>query len=273
MKSSSIKLRLGLGIVALFIFAGTVIFENLQDNPPDQDKTFHWIQGGIVRGDTTKREMAITFTGGDYGDGGDHIRNVLKQLNVKASFFFTGDFYRNNEFQAIVRKLREDGHYLGAHSDKHLLYCDWEKRDSLFVTKSVFTKDLEDNYDEMRQFGIRPEDALYFMPPYEWYNDSISLWTRQAGYQLINFTSGTRSNADYTTPDMTNYIASEEIYQSIVIYEQASKSGLNGFILLIHIGTAAARTDKFYFRLEELINWLRSGGYELKRIDELLDGS
>ncbi|MCK5702866.1 MAG: hypothetical protein KAI29_17005 [Cyclobacteriaceae bacterium] len=108
------------------------------------------------------------------------------------------------------------------------------------------------------------------MPPYEWYNDSISKWTADAGLQLINFTQGTRSNADYTTPDMDQYLSSEEIYQSIVNYEAKNANGLNGFILLIHIGTAPERTDKLYNRLEKLVLWLKSKEYDLMRIDELL---
>lgn len=236
----------------------------------DNSNQFQWIQWGIVRGDTTSRALSLVFTGGDFGDGGDHILNVLNEQGVKSSFFFTGDFYRNPAFEDIIAQLVADGHYLGAHSDRHLLYCDWEKRDSLLVTKKQFLDDLHANYEEMKRFGIEPEEAQYFMPPYEWYNDSISRWTQEAGFQLINFTSGTRSNADYTTPDMANYISSEEIYRSIVNYEKSSQSGLNGFILLIHIGTAPARTDKFYYRLDELIAWLQDQGYQLKRIDELL---
>lgn len=231
---------------------------------------FACIHGGIVRGDTTKMDLSIVFTGGDYGDGGEYIKKSLKNHNVKASFFFTGDFYRKPEFQSIIEKLKTDGHYLGAHSDKHLLYCDWDKRDSLLVSKNEFLTDLKANYQEMEKFGIIPEQARYFMPPYEWYNDSISQWAKEAGFQLINFTSGTRSNADYTTPNMESYITSQEIYQSIVDYEQTSSSGLNGFILLIHIGTAPERTDKFYDRLDELIQWLKKKEYILVRIDELL---
>ena len=66
---------------------------------------------------------------------------------------------------------------LGAHSDKHLLYCSWEDRDSLLVTKKEFIDDLEGNYAEMAAFGIRREDAGYFLPPYEWYSTQISAWT------------------------------------------------------------------------------------------------
>ena len=231
---------------------------------------FQCDQGGIVRGDTTKKEMAIVFTGGDFADGGNHIIKVLKANNVKASFFFTGDFYRNPEFKSIIERLKNDGHFLGAHSDKHLLYCSWEKRDSLLVSREVFLEDLEANYGEMARFGINKNDALLFMPPYEWYNDSISRWTRDAGLHLVNFTRGTRINADYTTPEMPNYISSQEIWKSIVDYEIKSKIGLNGFLMLIHIGTAPERSDKFYLQLDDLIDWLNKKDYKIRRIDELL---
>ena len=228
--------------------------------------------GAIIRGDTAKKALAIVFTGHEYADGGNHIINTLKSHGVRASFFFTGDFYRNHEFSAIIRRLLDDGHYLGAHSDRHLLYCDWEQRDSLLVSKKQFTGDLTDNYREMERFGITKEAAPYFLPPYEWYNDSISRWTKDAGLQLVNFTPGTLSNADYTTPDMANYKSAEEIFGSIVQYESRNPSGLNGFILLMHIGTAPERTDKFYLRLGELLTWLKQKGYRPVRIDQLLQG-
>jgi peptidoglycan/xylan/chitin deacetylase (PgdA/CDA1 family) len=88
--------------------------------------------------------------------------------------------------------------------------------------------------------------------------------------QLINFTPGTLSNADYTKPDEKNYRSSETIYQSIINYEQKHASGLNGFILLMHIGTDAKRTDKFYSRLPQLIQYFNSKGYQFVRIVVLL---
>jgi len=236
----------------------------------DSCEHFTCLQGAVVRGDTTQRKLSLVFTGGDFADGGNHIQNVLKSQNIKASFFFTGDFYRKSEFRSVIENLKGDGHYLGAHSNKHLLYCDWNQRDRLLVTKDEFVMDLKANYSEMEKFGITAAEAQFFLPPYEWYNDSISHWTKQAGFQLVNFTQGTRSNSDYTTPEMPSYRTSEEIFQSIIKYESASEKGLNGFILLIHIGTATERTDKFYNRLDELIDLLSKKGYEFRRIDELL---
>ncbi|MEM7367735.1 MAG: glycoside hydrolase family 9 protein [Bacteroidota bacterium] len=226
--------------------------------------------GAIVRGDERQKELALVFTGDEFADGGTLIQSVLDQHDVSASFFLTGNFYRNPQFANLIKELKKDGHYLGAHSDRHLLYCDWSKRDSLLVNRAEFVEDLEANYAEMKRFRIKRTDAPFFLPPYEWYNDSISAWTASAELQLVNMTPGTRSHADYTTPEMTAYIGSEEIFESITRYEQSHDTGLNGFMLLMHVGTAPERTDKFYHQLDNLIQWLKQEGYQLKRVDEVL---
>ena len=216
----------------------------------------------------------MVSTGDGFADGGKYIAKVLKKENIHASFFLTGNFYRNKKFKKIIKDLKKNGNYLGSHSDKHLLYCDWEKRDSLLVTKKEFTEDLQNAYKELERWGIEKNEAHYFLPPYEWYNDSISKWTNEMGLQLVDFTPGTRSNADYTYPEMGNkYVSSDSVYNSIVHYEIKSSNGLNGFILLVHIGTDPRRTDKFYKRLPGLIDELKGRGYEFVRIDELLNSS
>jgi peptidoglycan/xylan/chitin deacetylase (PgdA/CDA1 family) len=227
--------------------------------------------GGLERADTTEKIIYLTFTGGDFNDGGKWISRVLQKKGVIAHFFFTGDFYRLSENRKLIRKLIKQGHYLGPHSDKHLLYASWTNRDSLLVSKEEFTSDLINNYYEMAAFGIQKKEAPFFMPPYEWYNQQISNWTNDLGLMLINYTPGTRSNADYTTPDMGDrFIGSDQIYQSILNFESESPNGLNGFILLIHIGTAPERTDKFYYRLEDLIRELKNRDYQFKNLLDFL---
>jgi len=140
----------------------------------------------------------------------------------------------------------------------------------LLVTKDSFIRDLKANYAEMKKFGIAQSSAKYFLPPYEWYNDSIALWTKELGIQLINYTPGTLSHADYTTTDLTNYRSSDEIKRSIINYEQSHSAGFSGFILLMHIGAGPKRADKFYLKLPELIAWLKERSYQLVRIDDIL---
>ncbi|MBI2730843.1 MAG: glycoside hydrolase family 9 protein [Sphingobacteriales bacterium] len=231
-------------------------------------KIFLHNYGAIIRGDTTEKKLAVVFTGDEFADGASFITQTLKQQNVKASFFLTGRFYQNPSFKTYIEQLKGDGYYLGPHSGNHLLYCDWNKRDSLLVTKDQFQNDLLYNYDIMSSFGINAANANYFLPPYEWYNDSIAAWTKELGLQLINFTPGTKSNADYTWPELKNYKSSNEIYQSIIDKEKSS--GLNGFILLLHIGTGAKRTEKFYKLLPKLLAYLKTKDYQLVKINELL---
>lgn len=216
--------------------------------------------GAIIRTDSTEKAISLVFTGHEFADGYDPIRFVLNHYEIKASFFFTGDFYRNPEFKKMIRTLRADGHYLGAHSDKHLLYCRWEDRNQLLVSKDSFLLDLANNYEAMRKLGIQKKDAPYFMPPYEWYNYSISQWAGEFGLTLLNFTPGTYSNADYTYPELgEQYLDSQTIMDRILEYERVH--GLEGFILLLHIGTDPRRKDKFYHHLDELLTKLHLRGY------------
>lgn len=235
-----------------------------------EKNNFSYNHGAIIRGDSTKKNIALVFTGHEFAEGGDFINQALKKEKVSASFFFTGDFYRNEKFKNTITTLKTNGHYTGAHSDKHLLYCDWGKRDSLLVSKQQFRFDLADNYTAMAGNHINVTKAGFFLPPYEWYNDSIAIWTEGLKLQLVNYTPGTLSHADYTTDKDKNYRSSETIYNSIINYEQSHSSGLNGFILLMHIGAGPGRTDKFYKRLPELLQYLKQKGYHFQRVDELL---
>jgi endoglucanase len=232
---------------------------------------FSWNGGAIVRGDSTKKQIALVFTGDEFGDGGNFISKTLAQQSVKASFFLTGRFYQNPAFKKIIQQLKQNGNYLGPHSNQHLLYCDWNNRDSLLVTREDFSNDLLANLDIMHRQGINTFKSKYFLPPYEWYNDSIARWTRDLGLQLVNYTPGTLSHADYTTPTDKNYRGSELIFNSIIDYDRSHSAGLNGFMLLMHIGTDPKRTDKFYNQLPRLLKYLRQRGYTFKTIDQLLN--
>lgn len=222
--------------------------------------------GAIVQMDTTKRNVYLIFSAHDLNDGGEIILKTLKENDVKASFFFTGSFYDNKNNKQLIYNLIENGHYLGAHSDNHLLYADWSNRDSLFVDRHQFEQDLKANYQKMTQFGIEPTSADYFLPPYEWYNQVVADWSRQLGLQLINFTPGIHTNADYTTPDKKNYRSSDTIIDGLKQFEKDASTGLNGAIILIHLGTENSRTDKLYNKLENLIAFIKNKGYSFKNM-------
>ncbi len=231
-----------------------------------QAKNREMVQGGIVRGNKNEKKLSLVFTGHEFADGAKIIQQTLKKNKVKGTFFLTGDFYRL--YPAVARNLQKDGHYLAPHSDKHLLYADWEDRSKTLVSKAEFDKDLIDNYRAMEKIGLKISKPRYYMPPFEWYNQEISNWSNLHGVQIVNFTPGTSSNADYTTPDMNSYRSSDEIYNNVLNLEESEN--LNGHMMLIHIGTDPRRTDKLYNRLDDLIKELKKRGYEFVRVDELL---
>ena len=200
----------------------------------------------------------LVFTAADKHDGTRPILHTLRKHRVRAAFFLTGHFYER--FPEDVRLLLRGGHYVGSHGYAHLLYSSWENRDSMLVSEQEFQQDMRRSYELMARAGIDTTLARWFMPAYEHYNDTVSRWARQMGLSLINYTPGSTSNADYTIPSMKNYRPSEDIYRNILALEE--REGLNGHILLFHLGTHPERTDKFYEGwLDRLIRELKRRGY------------
>jgi len=227
--------------------------------------------GGVVRGPVLTKRLALVFTGHTFAEGGETILDQLARHSAKASFFFTGDFLANPDFQPLVRRVVADGHYLGPHSDKHLLYCDWDKMDQALVTRDRFRADLNANLKRIENFGLDRSTVRFFLPPFEQYNRDITRWSAELGLTVVDFTPGTRANADYTGEADRNFVSSQAIYDSIAQREREDPNGLNGFIVLLHIGSGPGRTDKFADRFGELLDFLAAKGYACVRVDELLE--
>ncbi len=269
--------------ILIFFISFTLLFscKTVENNKPIkeekmQNKNFkerlnplnEKILGGIVRGPQNSKNMSLVFTGDSFAECSDLILDTLKKNDIKGSFFFTGKFYCKYKFKKIVKRIVSEGHYISIHSNAHLLYAPWEDRNKTLVTKEQFIKDINLNFKELEKFGVKREDAIFWIPPYEWYNETISEWSNELGLILINHTTGTLSSADYTLDTDKNFRSNDAIYESIIKKEQ--KDGLNGFMLLTHIGAGSGRSVKFAERLPELINYLKDKGYTFLRVDELL---
>ena len=225
------------------------------------------VNGGVIRGDSTQKQVCLVFTAAEWADGAETIIRTLKENRIKGGFFFTGEFYEKNG--DIVKRLLSEGHYVGSHSYGHLLYSSWEKPDSMLVSQAEFEADIQKSYQLMADFGIEQKDAPYFIPPYEHYNERVSAWARQLDLSIINFTPGTGTNADYTIPSMgKSYRSSKELYNRLMNFEK--NKGLNGHFLMIHFGTHPERTDKFYKLLPQIIRTLKHRGYRFVSVPDMM---
>jgi endoglucanase len=251
--------------------AANLSFGETMTTAPAAKSGFTYDRGCIIRGPRDKKVIALEFTGGYFADGGTTILDELKKRDIKGSFFFIGDFYREPKFQQLIERIRDEGHYLGPHSDKHPLYATWENPPKLQITREAFNEDLTSNMLEMAKFGIPEEKARYFIPPYEHYTPEISEWTRERGMVLINYTPGARSHADYMDDNDPKYITSEKMVESVLKKEEEDPHGLNGWLLLMHIGAGPQRTrDHLYNYLGGMLDELIKRGYSFARVDELL---
>jgi peptidoglycan/xylan/chitin deacetylase (PgdA/CDA1 family) len=229
---------------------------------------FEYREGGIVRGPRGEKKLALEFSADEFTEEGTIILDQLTARHIRASFFLTGRCLRNPDNQTLVRRIVADGHYLGPHSDSHPLLCPWSGPKKTLVTQEFFRGEMERNIEAIEKFGVKRTAIQFFIPPYEWYNEEIARWARGLDLRLINFTPGTRSTADYTENGASNFVSSRAIFDSIVAREK--KDGLDGYLLLLHMGAGPGRTDKMADRLGELIGYLQGRGYQFARVDELL---
>lgn len=231
---------------------------------------FTYDDGGIVRGDRSRKQVALVFTGGDFGEGTAPILATLRAERVSASLFVTGGFLRRPDLAKLLQRAVHEGHYVGPHSDQHLLYAPWEDREKSIVSEQQFKQDLKKNIGDLRRVGALPKgQRVFFIPPYEWFNQDQVRWARDMDVTLFNFSPGSGSNRDYLPESDKRFVSSREILRGILEYESESPDGLKGFILLLHLG--ADRKDKMWLLLPELIGELRKRGYEFVRIDKLLE--
>ena len=93
-------------------------------------------EGASYWDDTTenaKYKVYLTFDDGPSGNT-DRILDVLKQYDVKATFFVTG--MEGDYYIPLYQRIVEEGHTLGMHSYSH-------KYSEIYKSKEAFVEDLE----------------------------------------------------------------------------------------------------------------------------------
>lgn len=72
---------------------------------------------GIYCGNPNDQKIYLTFDEGYENGYTPQILDALKEANVKAAFFITGDYLRRNP--ELVHRMVREGHIVGNHTDNH----------------------------------------------------------------------------------------------------------------------------------------------------------
>ncbi|HQR68076.1 MAG TPA: glycoside hydrolase family 9 protein, partial [Thermoanaerobaculia bacterium] len=252
--------------------AAAVLMLALATAPPPSPPPCAVRDGGLVRGPAGTKTIALVFTAHEFGEGGEIILDTLASRKLTASFFVTGDFARAPASAPLLRRIAADGHLLGPHSDRHLLYAPWTGPKKTLVTREAFRTDLDRNLEALAPFGAARQGVAVFVPPFEWWTEEIAHWSREAGFTVAGITPGTRASADYAGERDPGFVSSDAIVESVLARERMEPRGLDGFVLLMHLGSGPARSDKLAPKLGGLLDALAERGYRFARLDALLAG-
>lgn len=190
--------------------------------------------------DTEGKKVAITFNAAWGADDVDEILNILEENNVKATFFFCGNWVDN--YPDEVRKIYIKGHDIANHSDTHphpnLLSLERNKEEIMNVHKKI--KELLGH--EMK----------FYRPPFGEYNDIVIQAAEESGYYPVQW--------DVDSLDWKKLGVEHEINQVL-----NNKNLKNGSIILFH--NDAEHTPA---ALGPIIQGLKDQGFEIVPLSELI---
>ncbi len=128
------------------------------------------------KANTDKKEISISFDDGPAENYTQQILAILKAENVKATFFCIGNRIAGNE--AILKKVKDEGHIIGNHSYSHHFWFD------MYAAKKM-QEDLKQMDAELeRVIGLKPK---FFRPPYGVTNPNLAKAIRKGGYTPVGW--------------------------------------------------------------------------------------
>ncbi|MDD4819394.1 MAG: polysaccharide deacetylase family protein [Flavobacteriales bacterium] len=204
-------------------------------------------------------------------DGADFVVNTLDEKGVKGSFFPTGVCFDVPKYKPVLEKIIAHGHYLSAHSYAHLLLCPYGNKDENLVTEDSLTADIAHMEEVLQRFGLKKEQYLWMIPPYEHYNKFSADVLQKLGFRLVNPTKGLSTGMDWMGPEHPSYQSAERVLNNIWTYEK--ENTLNGAVILLHAMNYPCRTDQDrpYRHLGEIIDTLKSRGYSFKCMSDVIE--
>jgi len=192
-------------------------------------------------GNTSKKQIALTFDAGSGTQSAEQILSILKANNLHATFFLTGKWAEQNP--ELVKRILANGNTIGNHSYDHpylTKISDAEIYDEFAKTENIIST-------------IVPGAVMkpYFRAPYGDRNQHVWDYMANLGYQSI-----------YWTVDAWDW---QEGVSADVVTSRIFSNEKNGAIILMHVGD-----DLTGQVLQEVITKLQNDGYKLGPLEEVL---
>lgn len=189
---------------------------------------------------TSAKVIALTIDDGPHYKTTPEILAVLKDKQVRATFFVLGEnAVRNPE---LVAREEADGHEIAVHGYHHASLAKLAKKE---VAAELAAAE--------KALGRAAAGRLsLFRPPGGLYGDGVVAAARERGYTLVLWDIDPH---DWARPPVANVVAA------------VLKRAAPGSIVLLHDGQYPLPTAR---ALEIIIDRLRADGYELVTVSELL---
>lgn len=198
--------------------------------------------GGYYLDRSGDKVIYLTFDNGYEAGYTGKILDVLKKKDVPATFFVTGDYV--NKEPDLVKRMANEGHIIGNHSDHH--------PDFTTLSKEKLKKELETLKNEVAK--IADQDSMkYVRPPRGTFNNQTLKWANEFGYTHVFWSL---AFVDWHTDKQAGW---QKAYQQVV--DQIHP----GAVILLH--TVSQDNAE---ALEYLIDDLRKQGYTFKSLDDLM---
>lgn len=185
-------------------------------------------------GDTTKKEIYITFDAGYEAGYMPQILEALKKHNVKATFFVVGTLIESDP--GTIKAIADDGHYVGNHTMHH-------PNMSKISTMESFKKEIEDVEILYKELTGRDLDKFY-RPPQGVYSEENLKMANELGYKTIFWSLA------YVDWYKNNQPTHEEAFNKLLPRLH------NGAVILLH---STSKTNAQI--LDELLTKIENLGY------------
>ncbi len=228
------------------------------------------------RGSLSEKKIALTFDG-DYEDNiTTEILDILKQENIRCTLFITGRFMRR--YGDLVKRMVRENHVIGNHTWTHPHLTSFETNRKHETLPGISEKMLQQELMKTAELFYQvtgKKMSPYWRAPYGEHNAEIRTWAAGAGFRQIGWTLGKSWEDGMDTLDWvadttaSYYYSADEIAEKIIHFGEGKKSGANGAVILMHLGSQR-NSDYPHLKLPLIIREMKKKGYEFVTVPEML---